>query len=250
MKVLTCYSLKGGVGKTTTAINVAYLSSKQGYRTLLIDLDPQGSASWMLRTVRTDSRSITKVASGKTTAGAALKTSVFGTDYEGLDLIPYGVETLNLDAHLATLKSPSKGIERIFDIGSTDYELIVVDLPPSAGPLAKATLVASDLVIFVMTPSKLSLHALEEAKDRIPTLTKRRTRVLFTMVDPRRHVDLESIEEARASGSLVLETQISRSTLFDRMQDRRAPISLAAPKSKAADSYLQLYHELATELGL
>ncbi|MHB8190219.1 MAG: ParA family protein [Ferrimicrobium sp.] len=250
MKVLTCYSLKGGVGKTTTSVCLAHRAAEQGFRTLLFDLDTQGSATWLLRSERQEGKRVTRIAMGKPRGSDRSAGTIVGSDYENLDLVPYGVETITLEAGLASLKRPKAGVERLFGIADADYDLVVVDLPPSAGSLARAVLGGSDRVIFVMTPAMLSLHALEEAKDRIGTLSKPKTSVLFTMVEGRRRADQLAMDRTAAQGNSVLATTIPKSTLFDRMQEKRTPIALSAPNSKASQSYRSLFDEIVDLMDL
>ncbi len=250
MKVLACYSLKGGVGKTTTSVCLAHISATLGFRTLLFDLDTQGSATWLLRTKRSSGNGLTKAAKGVSKGEKKARSQIVGSDYDNLDLLPYGIETIDLDLQLSSMKRPEQGASRILGLAEGDYDLVVVDLPPSAGNLAQSVLKESDRVIFVMTPSMLSIHALVEAKDRIPTVAKQKTSVLFTMVQERRKTDLAAIELVESENNHVLSTRIVKSTLFDRMQEKRAPIALSAPNSKASHDYHALFEEVSKMLDL
>ncbi len=250
MKVLACYSLKGGVGKTTTSVCLAHIAATLGFRTLLFDLDTQGSATWLLRTERAKGNGLTKTAKGVSKGEKVARSQIVGSDYDNLDLLPYGVETIDLDLQLSNMKRPDNGTSRILGIAAGDYDLVIVDLPPSAGHLAQSVLKESDRVIFVMTPSMLSIHALVEAKDRIPTVAKQKTSVLFTMFQEQRKTDLAAVDLVESEGNHVFSTRIVKSTLFDRMQEKRAPIALSAPHSKASRDYHALFEEVSGMLNL
>lgn len=136
------YSLKGGVGKTAAAVNVAWEAAQAGRKVLLWDLDPQGAATWYLKADQARSELAAKVLSGKSPLGRFIRK----TDYPGLQVIPADVSYRHIDSLLDQTKKHKKLLRRLLAPFSEDYQLIVLDCPPSMSRLAAAVMQACDLL--------------------------------------------------------------------------------------------------------
>ena len=123
MKVVATYNIKGGVGKTSAAVNIAYFAARDGLRTLLWDLDPQGSATYLFRVKPKVKGGGNALVRGKRTLDDGIK----GTDFDQLDLMPADFSYRNLDLDLDSTKRPTDRIRRLIAPLKKDYDLVVLD---------------------------------------------------------------------------------------------------------------------------
>ena len=140
MTVLACYNLKGGVGKTATAVNIGYAAARDGLRTLLWDLDPQGAATWHLRIEAHLPRGARGIAEARTHVDRAIR----GTDFPNLDVLPADFRLRKLDARLAEVRGGRRRIGDLLGPIESDYELVLLDCPPSIGSTMEAVFAAAD----------------------------------------------------------------------------------------------------------
>src|ERR1043165_8701927 len=126
-RVLATYNIKGGVGKTSAAVNLAYLAARGGAATLLWDLDPQGGSTYLLRVKPKVRGGARKLVRGKSDVGALIR----GTDYERLDLLPADFSYRHMDLALDATKKPTRRLARVLEPLREEYEYIVLDCPPS-----------------------------------------------------------------------------------------------------------------------
>jgi chromosome partitioning protein len=256
-RILASYSIKGGVGKTTTAVNLAYLSARNGARTLVWDLDPQGAATYLFRIkprIKGGGRALVR---GRSAADRLVK----GTDFDGLDLLPADLSYRHMDLHLDQTKRPTRRLVRVLDPLKKEYDCIILDCPPSLSLVSESVFEAATAVLVPMIPAPLPARTLDQLEDflksdgkkagneagRHPTRrTKRDPKVLafFSMVDHRRRLHRDIVEELVGSRSDVLSTEIPVSTIFEQMGVRREPVEVFAAKSRAAEAYRALWQEV------
>lgn len=195
MKVAAVYSGKGGVGKTTAAVNLAHLSALAGNRTLLWDLDPQAAAPYLFRVEPRMPGGSTAVVDRRTPLDDAMK----GTDYDGLDLMPADATYRHMDIDLADTKAdtkrPARTLRKVLTPVAGEYDLLILDTPPSVSLVSENLLHAADLVLVPLIPAVLPIRAFEQLTDLAAGLDKRhrpQLRAFFSMVDNRRplHRDL------------------------------------------------------------
>jgi len=247
MKILASYNIKGGVGKTATAVNIAHLAARDGRRVLLWDLDPQAAASFLLRVrprVKGGGKALIK---GRRELDAAIK----GTDFDRLDLLPADFTYRNLDLILDSTKKPTERLDQLLRPLADEYDLIVLDCPPSISLLSESVLHAADVLLVPLIPTTLSVRTLDQLSDFIAGFDGHKPQVLAfcSMIDRRKRLHREIAEQLPEERSDVARTVIPALSLIERMSVERAPVTAFAPRSAAARQYAALWEEVA-ERGL
>ncbi len=242
MRVLALYNIKGGVGKTASAANLAYLAARGGRRTLLWDLDPQGAASYLFRI-----RAKVKGGGRKLLRGdRALDEAIKGTDFEALDLLPADFSYRKLDLALGTMKKPARRLAGLLQTLEPEYDDVILDCAPSISLLSESVFVASDALLVPTIPTTLSLRMLERLGRHLARRKRfRRAAVLpfFCMVDCRKKLHREVTAGAGADAEF-LEAVIPYSSLVERMAVERAPLHAFASWSTPARAYERLWAEI------
>lgn len=242
MKTIAFYSLKGGVGKTASAVNIAYLASQAGYSTLLWDLDPQGASSWYLAGAdRIKGRKLSALLKGK----SPIADFIHESDYDNLDFIPSHTSFRNLDLRLDQNDSANLVKEWLAPL-SEETSLVVLDCPPSLSRLSEQVLKAADRVIVPVIPTWLSLNSWQQlrsfAKDH--KIKPSRLHPFYSMADRRKglHRELIDGQDQHLPGSL--KTIIPNASVVEKMGEEGTPVELLAPHSVAADAYRRLWQEI------
>lgn len=245
MKIAATYNIKGGVGKTATAVNLAWLAAQSGARTLVWDLDPQGAATFYFRVKPRVKGGGKKLLKGKGELGAAIK----GTDFDNLDIIPADFSYRHLDIHLDRKKNPTAKLKKLLSTVEDDYDLIILDCPPSISLVSESVFAAADALLIPIIPTTLSLRTLEQLDSfrEENELSSVEFLVFFSMVDRRRKLHVKLIEEVRASRPAVLNAAIPSSSEIERMGEHRSPVG-AWTKGAAAKAYEELWAEVRKAL--
>ena len=243
MKILASYNIKGGVGKTATAVNIAHLAARDGRRVLLWDLDPQAAASFLLRVrprVKGGGAALNK---GSRELDAAIK----GTDFERLDLLPADFTYRNLDLVLDATQKPTQRLARLLRPLAAEYDLVVLDCPPGISLLSESVLHAADVLLVPLIPTTLSVRTLDQLSEFISGFDGQRPKVLAfcSMIDRRKRLHREIAEQLPAERPDVAQTVIPALSLIERMSVERAPVTAFAPRSTAARQYAALWAEVA-----
>jgi chromosome partitioning protein len=241
VKALAAYNIKGGVGKTAAAVNLAYLAAREGRRTLLWDLDPQGATSFVLRVRPRVKGGGKALVAGKRSLEEVIK----GTDFDRLDLAPADFTYRNLDLVLDGAKKSTRRIGRLLEPLRRDYDLVVIDCPPGISLVSENVLNAADLVLVPVIPTTLSVRTLEQISSFLGELDRRPALLAFlSMVDGRKRLHQQIAERLRAERDDVAAAAIPALSAVEQMAVRRAPLPAYAPRSRATAAYEQLWAEV------
>jgi cellulose biosynthesis protein BcsQ len=246
VKIFATYNIKGGVGKTSAAVNLAYLAGREGYRTLLWDLDPQGAATYLFRIrprVKGGGKALIK---GTLTVDEAIK----GTDFDNLDLVPADFTYRNMDLLLDDAKNPTRTIARLLAPLAVEYDIVVLDCPPSISLVSENVLHAADAILVPLIPTTLSVRTFDQLTKFIADFDGQQPSVLafFSMTDRRKSLHRDIVAGLPAERSDIAATTIPALSLIERMAVSRAPVPAFAPRSQAARSYEQLWAEVRKRL--
>jgi cellulose biosynthesis protein BcsQ len=248
MRILATYNIKGGVGKTATAVNLGYLAARDGYRVLLWDLDPQGAASFLFRVkprVKGGGKALIK---GRRPLDDAIK----GTDFDNLDLLPADFTYRNLDLLLDAAKKPERRLASLLAPLKTDYDAVVLDCPPSISLLSESVLHAADLLLVPLIPTTLSVRTLDQLTGFVGGFNGHRPDVLafFSMIDRRKRLHTQIATELPAQRPDFAAAAIPALSVIEQMSVHRAPVAAFAPRSAAARQYTLLWQEARQRAGL
>jgi cellulose biosynthesis protein BcsQ len=242
MKIVALYSIKGGVGKTSSAVNLAYISASKGYRTLVWDLDPQGASSYYFRIKPKIKGGSKDLIAGNRDLEGLIK----GTDFENLDLLPADFSFRNLDLVLDTKKKPTSQIRKLLKPLTEDYDFIFLDCPPSISLLSEAVFAATDILLTPIIPTTLSLRTLEQLKVFIAEheLDNLALIPFFSMADRRKKLHKDIMESLVKSYPEILSTAIPYASDIERMGLERQPLGGFMNKSRSMDAYHELWQEV------
>lgn len=246
LKIVAVTNIKGGVGKTTTAVNLAYLCAAEGQATLLWDLDPQGAATYVLRCEPNEHVSAKKLISGK----RELPELAIPSGYEKLDVLPSDLSYRNFDVHLSARKRPTERLLKMSRSLRALYGALILDCPPGISLLSENVLRAADAVVVPLLPTPLSVRMLAQLREFIAAneWTDLALLPFFSMVDRRKSLHHEVIESTRRQFPELLRTEVPYSSEIERMSLRRAPIAAYAPRSPAGQIYAVLWQEIRARM--
>ena len=243
MKIIASYNLKGGVGKTTAAVNLAYLSAQQGQRTLLWDLDPQGAATYLFRI-----RPRVKGGSQKLVRGSRpILDAVKATDFENLDLLPADFTYRHMDIDLNGRPKPQQTLRRLLAPLSDEFDVVILDTPPSLSLVSENVLRASDVVLVPLIPTVLSVRTFDQLSGFVAELKGAKPVLLgyFSMLDRRRKLHLEILNSLPAERPQMSDIAIPAASAVEQMAVRRSPVVAFAPHSPAALAFKELWAEVS-----
>ncbi|MBI2800804.1 MAG: ParA family protein [Gammaproteobacteria bacterium] len=247
MIVCATYNLKGGVGKTTAAVNLAHLSSRGGRRTLVWDLDPQGAATYYLRGETLTPRTLDSLLDKK----RGLVDAVRATDYVKLDLLPASLAYRNLDVALTEFKRPTKRLAKLLEPFRDRYDLAILDCAPNLSVTSENVFELADWLLIPLIPTPLSLRAYEQlqqfcgAGPAAPKLVP-----FFSMVDRRRQLHCDLVADFASAHPEILRTFVPYTSQVERMGEHRSPVQVYAPSSPGARAFAALWIAVCERLGI
>lgn len=242
MKILATYNIKGGVGKTASAVNLAYSAFKNYLRVLVWDVDPQGAATYYFRINPRIAAGARKLIRKKKVIGNAIK----ATNYDGLDLLPADFSLRNLDIFLDREKKPDKRFRKLLEKVNDDYDLVILDCPPSISLVSENVFYASDALLIPTIPTHLSFRAYDQLKEFISKHgdIKASLYPYLYMVDHRKTIHQQFVEKFLVLYPEGLKTQISNSSVVEKMGIYRAPVEVFDRSSPVSLEFNNLWNEI------
>ena len=251
-KIIAVTNQKGGVGKTTTAINLSALVAEAGKRVLLVDIDPQGNATSGLGQADTDSNTVYEVLLGEAQAREAIVATGFGP----LSLMPTAIELAGAEIELVSIEDRESLLRRALDPLRDDYDYIFIDCPPALGLLTLNALTAADSVLI---PIQCEYYALEGVGQLVNTVKLIRKKlnpdlavegILLTMYDARTNLCAQVVQEVRTHfRDEAFETMIPRNVRLSEAPSYGLPIHLYDARCAGAQAYRELARELIERNG-
>jgi len=244
VKIYATYNVKGGVGKTSAAVNLAYLASRDGHATLLWDLDPQAAATFLFRVrprVKGGGRALVRGA-------RPLDEAIKGTDFANLDLLPADFTYRRMDLLLDAAKKPTRQIARLLAPLAREYDTVFLDCPPSISLVSENVLHTADLLVVPLIPTTLCIRTLDQITGFVDSFDGPRPAILafFSMVDSRKRLHRDIVERLPGERKDLATAVVPALSLVEQMAVRRAPLPVYAPRSKAALCYRELWREIST----
>ncbi len=251
--IISVTNQKGGVGKTTTAINLAYYLAKAGQKTLLVDCDPQGNATSGLGI---DKEKLTATLVEVMTGKLAMEAVVIPTDYKNLWLVPTESSLANAEVELAQADKRFSRLKTALETVADSYDYVIIDSPPSLSLLTVNGLIASK---YVLLPVQTEFYALEGLGQLLQTMKLVRKGmnpilellgVLPTMYDNRTTLSRQVLDEIKRNfPGRVFDTTIPRNIRLAEAPSHGLPVGVYDKFSKGSRAYKALAKEVTTRVG-
>ena len=240
MTVIAVYNMKGGVGKTATSVNFAYLSAVDGVNTLLWDIDPQGAASYYYNLKPAAKNEGKKLFSGDIDVQQTIQPS----NFENLSVIPADLSLRNMDILLDDQKQSKKRLKMQLNY-LKQFDVVILDCPPGISLLHENIFAAADFVIMPNIPTTLSIHAFETVMQFFDDngLDKTKVKCFFSMVDHRKNLHHEVMQQFYKD-KLFYKNYIPYLSDVEKMGSYQQPIFEFANTSYAAQCYRDLWNEV------
>ncbi|GIN72466.1 sporulation initiation inhibitor protein Soj [Bacillus sp. J14TS2] len=248
-KIISIANQKGGVGKTTTSVNLGACLAYIGKKVLLIDIDPQGNAT---SGSGIDKGDVQQCVYDVLVDDVDMKTVIKQTAVERLFAVPSTIQLAGAEVELVPTISREVRLKRAVDQVKDEYDYILIDCPPSLGLLTLNALTASDSVIIPVQCEYYALEGLSQLLNTVRLVQKHLNNelmiegVLLTMLDARTNLGLQVIQEVKKYfQNKVYQTIIPRNIRLSEAPSHGEPIILYDPKSRGAEVYLDLAKEVA-----
>jgi len=243
MKIIACYSNKGGVGKTATSVNLAYALAQSGLRILLCDLDPQGASGFYFRVKPSkklkdeiffkDVQKFTK--------------AIRGSDFDNLDILPANMTFRDFDIFLSRMKNSRSRLKKALRAVENDYDVILLDCPPNISKLSESVFKAADHIVVPVIPTTLAERTFVQLFDffKDHKLAQRKLVPFFSMVQRQKKLHQETMTRMRKSyKKIFLDAAIPFSTDIEKMGVHKLPVMVFARSRPAAKAYQALWRDL------
>lgn len=248
MKTIAIANQKGGVGKTTTAVNLAACLAKKGKRVLLVDCDPQGNST---SGVGVDKRRCEKTVYDVLIGDTAIKETIMATPYENLSVCPSNISLSGAEIELISEMGRESKLKNAVNSLDGDYDFVLIDAPPSLGLITINVLTAANSVI---VPIQCEYYALEGVSQLMTTIRKVKQvmnpnleieGILMTMFDSRTNLSMQVVEEVKKFfPNKVYKTLVPRNVRLSEAPSFGKPIIYYDISSKGSESYLDLADEV------
>ena len=246
-KIIAFSNQKGGVGKTTTCVNMAAYLAQKGYKCLIIDLDPQGNATSGLGFAKSE---VTGSVYNVMIDDMPIEQAVVKTCVDGLDILPSSIDLAGAEVELVYLKDREHVLARVLESAKKTYDFIAIDCPPSLGLLTINALAAANTVIIPIQSEYYALEGLSQLMNTIKLVVKHLNPslkiegVVLTMNDNRAIISKQiSAEIRKYFGKRVFDTVIPRNIRLAEAPSHGKPIALHDTRCSGAKAYLALTEE-------
>ncbi|MBP8612971.1 MAG: ParA family protein [Candidatus Atribacteria bacterium] len=253
MITITIANQKGGVGKTTTAVNLSSFLARKNFKTLLLDADPQSNSTYVFMNSPAISKTIYSAFTEENVEVAEL---IKETAVPNLFLVPSSIHLAKVERMLAGVFDAPLKLRKVIGKVSNMFDYVIIDSPPSLGLLTVNALVTSDFVIVPITPSPWALEGVEDFLDTFKGVRDTFNEqlkilgVLITMFDTRTTLSKDASQKIRELfGDLVFEEVIGRNVRLEESPAFKEDIFTFAPESKGAISYTKFGEECLKRLG-
>ncbi len=246
MSVIASYSIKGGVGKTATAVNLAYLAAGDGYQTLVWDLDPQAAASYHFRIKPKIKGGIQGLLKNKSSMSGIIKE----TDFVGLDLIPADFSFRNMDLDLNDKKNPVRQLQKLLKPLAKEYDFIFLDCAPNISLVSENIFAAVDILLVPLIPTPLSVRTYQQLLKYFKKYPVETIKILpfISMLDRRKKLHMSTLHALFKHKNRVLKTVVPYASQIETMGMRQAPLGSFDKHSAAALAFEQLWKEIQTHV--
>jgi chromosome partitioning protein len=245
VKVLGTYSIKGGVGKTTSAVNLAHAAAASGSRVLLWDLDPQGAATFFVRVKPRVKGGVERLV-GKT---GSLAANIRATDDPAVHIVPADFSLRHLDLALDDTKRPTRRLAALLEPIAGRYDVAFLDCAPGITLSSESVFGAADALIVPTIPTTLSERTLDQLTDFLADHPPAPMVLPFaSMLDRRKRLQREILTHLMIDIPGFLPTSIPNASVIEQMGIQRAPVAAFAPKSPAAAAFRSLWADIAERI--
>ncbi len=248
MKILACYSNKGGVGKTALAVNLSHGLAAAGQRVLLCDLDPQGASGFYFRVKDSKKLKDEKFFKDVEKFTSAIRES----DFQNLDILPANMSYRDFDVFLSRMKNSRSRLKKALLAVDSDYDIIVLDCPPNISTLSENIFAAADKVLVPVIPTTLAERTFEQldAFFRERKIRRRKLRAVFSMVQTNKTLHKETIERMRnAFKGRFMDPVIPFSSDVEKMGVQRLPVACYAGAKPASRAYGEVVADVLDSLS-
>ena len=251
-KVISVANQKGGVGKTTTTVNLSTLLAKKGKKVLLIDADPQGNATSGLGITKDIELSVYDILVGDTEFNDTIQESAI----KNLKVCPSNISLAGAEVELVSMLSREQRLKTKLDVVKDQYDYILIDCPPSLGLITLNAFTASDSVLIPVQCEYFALEGLGQLLNTVNLVKKHLNKnleiegALLTMYDARTNLSNQVVKEVKKYfENKVYKTVIPRNVRLSEAPSYGMPISLYDPRSKGAKAYEKFTKELLKNNG-
>jgi len=247
MKVIAVYHVKGGVGKTTTSVNIAYAAAEENKKVLVIDLDPQGASTFYFDIKPSKKGTVKKTLFGN----KSIEDSIKETDFENIDILPANAKYTKLDAFLSDMKKSGKWLKKLLKPIKKEYDYIVIDCPPNITTLSENIFKNVDAILVPVVPTILSIRTFEQLfsffKDE--KLDTKKLIPFYSMVEKKKNMHNELMADFSKRNKQCIDVSIPYHTEVEKMGEYLEPLLYKFPYSEAAEAYRRLWKALMKKIN-